>query len=236
MVGAILAQNTAWSNVEKAIRQLKAARGMSLQKIAGMPRPRLEKLIRSSGYFRQKAERLQVFARYMQKNPDFYLQLTSPSPGPAGLTDGPPGVWRLRPPSASIGRGRKVPFSLGREKGLGDEGLQALRSRLLAMKGIGPETADSILLYAGRYPTFVVDAYTRRIGQRLGLFRFHDYARVQSYFERALPKKSALYNEYHALWVMLAKTVCRKRDPRCGACPIQTECRYGNERSTGCLH
>ena len=192
MVGAILTQNTNWGNVEKVLIALKAANVLSVQKIARMPIRRLEKLIRSSGFFRQKAVRLQNLARVLQKNPDFYKQLTGKAK-------------------------RKLP---------------ELRRQLLSMNGIGPETADSMLLYAGAYPVFVVDAYTRRIGQRQGLFPFDNYQDVQAYFESALPKKAALYNEYHALLVQLAKKYCKSRDPLCGACPVNIGCAFALGRKT----
>src|SRR5438552_121465 len=127
MVGAILTQNTAWTNVEKALAALKRARALSASAIARMPRRRLERLVRPSGYFRQKAHRLQLFARAMVKDPAFIRD----------------------------------------------------RARLLAQYGIGPETADSILLYAAHRPFFVVDAYTRRLGHRLGWFQTDDYHKVQ---------------------------------------------------------
>jgi hypothetical protein len=108
---------------------------------------------------------------------------------------------------------------------------KALRATLLAMNGIGPETADSMLLYAGGYPIFVVDAYTRRIGQRQGLFKTNDYHEVQDYFQRHLPKKAALYNEFHAQIVWLAKHYCKKNAPLCGACPVRSGCAYAQARS-----
>ena len=189
MVGAILTQNTAWTNVKKALINLKAARALTLRRVATLPRRRLEKLIYPSGFFRQKAERLQVFARTLLKHPDFHRQLT--------------------------GHGAPDPD---------------LRQRLLSMNGIGPETADSILLYAGGHPTFVVDAYTRRIGQRIGLFSFDDYHRVQTFFQEALPRKAPLYNEYHALIVGLAKMYCRSRNPLCATCPVLNMCAFGKKR------
>ncbi len=175
MVGAILTQNTAWSNVEKAIALLKKSRALSVRSIARLPRRRLERLIRSSGYFRQKAGRLQGFARALIREPLLFKS----------------------------------------------------RERLLAQNGIGPETADSILLYAAQRPVFVVDAYTRRIGQRIGLFKTDDYHAVQNYFAQALPRRTALYNEFHALLVMLAKHFCTKQRPHCAACPVRTDCSHG---------
>jgi endonuclease III related protein len=188
MVGAILTQNTNWGNVERAITSLKAAKVLSLDRIAALPRRRLEKLIKSSGFFRQKAERLQRLARYLNKHPSFYRQLRG-QPGPSTLLE--------------------------------------LREELLALNGIGPETADSILLYAGGHPSFVVDAYTRRIGKRIGLFQFDDYDQVKAFFEDALPRKAPLYNEFHAQIVWLAKHYCKSRDPLCKGCPLLIKCRFG---------
>src|SRR2546428_747648 len=102
--------------------------------------------------------------------------------------------------------------------------------RLLAQDGIGPETADSILLYAGRHPVFVVDAYTIRIGGRIGLFDTAEYGAVQRFFERHLPRDLARYQEYHALLVAHAKTLCRHADPACDACPLQSRCDFGRSR------
>ena len=100
-----------------------------------------------------------------------------------------------------------------------------LRTDLMLQSGVGPETADSLLLYVGRRPVFVVDAYTIRIGRRLGLFATHAYADVQRYFETHLPPDVALFQEYHALLVRHAKTYCRAR-PKCAACPLKRICAY----------
>jgi endonuclease III related protein len=131
-----------------------------------------------------------------------------------------------------------------------------LRERLLSLHGIGPETADSILLYAMHHPVFVVDAYTRRIGQRMGFLKTNDYNQIQDYFQSALhpsPPPSPLsegrgrahrragegegsrhfvklYNEFHALLVRHAKETCTKRDPACPACPVQVDCAYARRR------
>lgn len=100
------------------------------------------------------------------------------------------------------------------------EPLCSARPRLLSVKGIGPETADSILLYAGKKPVFVVDAYTRRIFERLRiLHRGDSYEGIQRLFMANLPRRTGLYNEYHALIVRLGKDVCRKK-PRCEICPL----------------
>jgi endonuclease-3 related protein len=101
-------------------------------------------------------------------------------------------------------------------------GLPDLREQLLDVHGIGPETADSILLYAGGLPTFVVDAYTHRVFSRHGWIDFDaDYHQIQEYAESELPQKVPLYNEYHALLVRLGKDYCRKTKPKCEACPLR---------------
>ncbi len=104
--------------------------------------------------------------------------------------------------------------------------LEKTREELLSLWGIGPETADSILLYAGRRPIFVIDAYTLRISRRLGWFRQTSYDKLQKFFESHLPKKSFLYAEFHALFVALAKNHCRVK-PLCAGCPIAEFCATG---------
>jgi endonuclease-3 related protein len=100
--------------------------------------------------------------------------------------------------------------------------LKILRNELISIKGIGKETADSILLYALDRPVFVVDAYTRRIFSRHGYFAYDDsYDEIRLLFERDLPRKSKIYNEYHALLVKLGKTRCKKNEPLCNNCPLQ---------------
>ncbi len=109
--------------------------------------------------------------------------------------------------------------------------LGTLRDELLAVYGIGPETADSIILYAARKPIFVVDAYTRRIFARLGLA--HDqasYADLQALFMANLPHDVPLFNEYHALMVALGKNICVARVPRCPGCPLSELCSTGQNR------
>jgi endonuclease-3 related protein len=97
----------------------------------------------------------------------------------------------------------------------------ALRAELLSIGGIGPETADSILLYALQKPVFVIDAYTKRILSRHGVIAYDEaYGVVQALFEGALPRDVALYNEYHALLVMAGKTHCRPSKPLCDVCPL----------------
>lgn len=102
------------------------------------------------------------------------------------------------------------------------QSLQELRPKLIAVNGIGPETADSILLYALGYPTFVVDAYTFRIMQRHGLaWEGMDYHELQALFMDVLPPDVALYNEYHALIVRIGNSWCKKKAGLCESCPLQ---------------
>ena len=180
IVGAILTQNTAWKNVERAIANLKAKRLLTVSALNAVPEGELAVLIRPSGYFNQKAKRLKRMAAFI--------------------------VDRF---AGSLDR----MFS-------GDPG--RLRETLLAVNGLGPETVDSILLYAGNLPVFVVDAYTRRIFSRHGLIGAEaSYDAIQAAFMRALPHDAALFNAYHALIVRTAKVYCKK-DPDCAACPLRT--------------
>jgi endonuclease-3 related protein len=179
IVGAILVQNTSWTNVATAIENLRCEKLLTPRAIESVSTPRLARLIRSSGYFRQKTKKLKSFASFLHR--EYQGSLTK----------------MFRTPTT------------------------ALRQQLLAVHGIGPETADSILLYAGNHPVFVVDAYTRRILERHGLASAKlGYEDVRQLFERSLPADPALYNEFHALIVHTGKHFCRPREPRCGECPL----------------
>lgn len=107
-----------------------------------------------------------------------------------------------------------------------------IRKKLLGVKGIGKETADSILLYALQLPYFVVDSYTKRIFHRLGFFKLEktDYEQVQHFFHKNLPHEERLFNEYHALIVETAKKYCKKK-PSCSGCPLKSLCNYAMTRS-----
>lgn len=182
VVGAILTQNTAWRNVEVAISALKDAESLTVGNLLRMDRQRLEALIRPSGFFRQKAERLQLFAAYLTNHYAGDL---------AAMLSGP---------------------------------LQQVRDELLRCKGVGPETADSILLYAGHRASFVVDAYTRRLLGRLGLLQGKEsYNQIRQMFMAHLPHNSDLFNEYHALIVEQCKQYCRTK-PICCDCPLRGDC------------
>jgi endonuclease-3 related protein len=104
----------------------------------------------------------------------------------------------------------------------------ALRAELLSYEGVGPETADSMVLYAAGKASFVIDAYTRRVGERYGLGRGLAYGGWQALFERALKPDEKVYNEYHALLVKLCKDYCKKTKPLCGRCPLGKACKKKN--------
>jgi endonuclease-3 related protein len=179
IVGAILTQNTAWSNVERAIENLRRARLLTPTAIDRVSVTRLGRLIRSSGYFRQKARKLKAFVSFL------------------GLQYG-----------GSLRRMFRTPTDV-------------LRQQLLAVHGIGPETADSILLYAGGHSIFVVDAYTHRIFGRHALISGKpDYIGVQKMVHTAIPPHAPAYNEFHALLVHVGKHWCRPSAPRCHLCPL----------------
>jgi endonuclease III related protein len=211
IVGAYLTQNTNWTNVELALRQLRAAGVLTVAGIRKISRRDLENLIRSSGYFRQKAQRLKTFVGFLDENYGGSLTRMFARPTPE------------------------------------------LREQLLALNGIGPETADSILLYAGQHPVFVVDAYTRRILARHGILREDaKYEDVRTTFERALAAQASatstgpssvslggashrpspmslaareplaqVFNEMHGLIVGVGKKYCLKSGPHCEECPLK---------------
>lgn len=104
------------------------------------------------------------------------------------------------------------------------------REELLSVKGVGPETADSILLYAFEKPYFIADAYTRRFAARLGILKNGNYESTRAFFEKHLPKDAAIYKEFHALIVALAKRFCKK-NPLCAGCPVMGRCRYRRSRN-----
>ena len=178
MVGAILTQNTSWVNVEKAIGVLKRKRVLTPEGLHRLRRPALASMIRSSGYYRIKADRLKAFIDFLWE-------------------DYGGSIRRMRTKS-----------------------LDELRGQLLQVKGVGPETADSILLYGLKKPIFVIDAYTKRILARHGIISEKgSYDETQRLFMDHLPHEERLFNEYHALIVRVGKTLCKK-NPKCGICPL----------------
>jgi len=212
IVGAFLTQNTSWTNVERALGQLRAAGALNLRGIRNTPVEELEKMIRSSGYFRQKARRLKSFIAFLDER--YGGSLDRMFAQPTGT----------------------------------------LRNQLLALNGVGPETADSILLYAGQHAVFVVDAYTRRILDRHAILAAETpYEEMRSFCERALAESSPalrsrnrklrsgsnashppspmsrakreplaqIYNDMHGLIVGVGKHYCLKTKPKCDRCPLQ---------------
>ena len=234
IVGAILTQNTSWTNVERAMANLRSAGVLSVAGIRELGLPRLEELVRSSGYFRQKAQRLKSFVAFLD---------------------------------ARYGGSLKQLFATPTEQ---------LREELLTQNGIGPETADSILLYAGNHEAFVVDAYTRRLLERHQAVSANaKYDEVRNLIQRALqreqpveshrPRQQArpqvheasamstaqrsplaqVYNEMHGLLVQVGKHYCLKQQPKCEVCPLGSMLPISIEQSaagsgprktrTGCL-
>ncbi|HEY4708809.1 MAG TPA: hypothetical protein VIH46_01430 [Candidatus Acidoferrales bacterium] len=179
IVGAILTQNTSWTNVERAISRLREEHLLSPRALGSVPLGRLERLIRSSGYFRQKARKLKAFCEFLDTQ---Y--------------------------GGSLKRMFETPTIV-------------LREKLLGVFGIGPETADSILLYAGDHPAFVVDAYTKRMLLRHGWAgEKAKYDDIRWMFEREFPGDVKRFNEFHALIVHTGKNYCRTHDPLCHECPL----------------
>jgi endonuclease-3 related protein len=184
IVGAILTQNTAWGNVEKAIANFSGE--LSPERVMSLNKDTLAEIIRPAGFFNQKAtclrEATSWFGRY----------------------------------GFSVTAVRNLP-------------LLRIRADLLSVRGVGRETADSILLYAFGFPSFVVDAYTMRLLSRLPIGAGKDYEKVKAHFERELPRDVEIYNNFHALIVINAKEHCRKK-PVCEGCPLSKMCAQGIER------
>ena len=184
IVGAVLTQNTAWTNVEKAIANFGGE--LSPARVLETGHEELAGIIRPAGYYNQKAVYLKTVTEWLERY-DFDV--------------------------AAVRR----------------EPMDKLRTELLATKGVGPETADSILLYAFGLPTFVVDAYTVRLCSRYpleagkGYKGNKSYEAVKSYFERSLPQDADAYNNLHAMIVKNGNQHCRKK-PLCEECPLGSAC------------
>jgi len=185
MVGAILTQNTSWTNVEKALTNLKNEDCLSCEAILKLNPDNLATLIKASGYFNVKAKRLKNYCHWYAE-----------------------------------------------QKNLNARATEDLRADLLSINGVGPETADDILLYAFHRPVFVIDAYTRRIFSRLNLVdKDRSYEELRLLFEKKLAKqknKVKLFNNYHALIVSHAKDSCRARNPVCDECCLRQQCSYND--------
>lgn len=180
--GIILVQYTTWQNAAKGIENLKRANLLELKKVAHTPLEKLRKLLRPTGFYRQKAEYLRTFSRYCLEKYDGNLK-----------------KWFKKPK-------------------------EELREELLRLKGIGEETADSILLYAAQKPVFVVDLYTKRILERLGIVKKgSSFSEIKAIIEKELPPDLKIYKELRALFVELGKRYCRPK-PYCNNCPLESVC------------
>lgn len=180
IIGTILTQNTTWKNVEKAISKLKQQGLISIDKLNAISIDYLAQIIRSSGYYNQKAIKIKSFVSFLNEH-----------------------------------------YAGSLEELLSEE-ISSLREKLLGIKGIGPETADSIILYAAKKPIFVIDAYTHRILSRHGLVaEDSNYQEMQELFMNSLPDDPQLLSEYHALIVKTAKQHCKKKSPVCNGCPLE---------------
>lgn len=181
-LGALLVQNTAWRNAERALENLRRAGLLSEERLSAVPAGTLLRHLRPAGTYRQKARLVRRFLRHLRDRYRGKLALMFHLP-----------AWHLR-------------------------------AELLHLPGIGPETADSILLYAGNKPVFVVDDYTRRVVRRHGLApRGTGTDGVQRLFEGQLPADAVLYQEYHALLVAVGQQYCHRREPDCANCPLRAE-------------
>jgi endonuclease-3 related protein len=181
MVGAILTQNTAWSNVERALAGLRGETELTPHGLMRLDEDALAKAIRPSGYFNVKARRLRAFCSEL--------------------------------------------LAAGGLEALSEQPTGQLRDWLLRINGVGPETADDILLYAFERPVFVVDAYTRRLFARLQLIAgTESYEELRRMVEAEIGPDAACFSELHALVVRHAKEICRARSPRCPACPLRRDC------------
>ena len=180
MVGAVLTQNTNWTNVSRAIDNLKKDSLLSFEMLHGLPVEILAQKIQPAGYFNLKAARLKNLLNFIARE--------------------------------YVGSLDKL-FAVD---------MHTLREQIMTVKGIGPETADSILLYAGNKPVFVVDAYTHRIFARHNIIAEEDgYYEIQEFFALSLPEDVELFNQYHALIVKLGKEFCKKSKPLCSGCPLE---------------
>ena len=178
IIGAILTQNTAWKNVEKAIIELNKRNLIDKNKLKSLPAKKLGKIIKSSGYFNQKAKKIKAMLYFLESD-------------------------------------RRVN-----------------RENLLDVWGIGPETADSIMLYAYEKPFFVIDAYTKRIFSRLGVAEKNaSYDELQELFHKSLSNNIKIFKEYHALLVEHAKRSCRTK-PLCKQCILRRYCNYWRNSKT----
>lgn len=229
VIGAVLTQNTSWTNVEKALGSLRKEIPITLRAVAEIAPDHLARHIRPVGYFTLKTRRLQAVARWFVERcgpakpaSTVTTQATlAARASAAALTASPSNPIGLPIPAR-----RRFPedgqsVDLSPLIGLTGAALEALRQDILAVYGVGPETADSILLYALDGETFVIDAYTLRVFERHGVFPPDTpYEDAKLVFEALLGRDLDLFNEYHAQIVALGKHFCKTRSPLCDQCPL----------------
>ncbi|HQK62089.1 MAG TPA: hypothetical protein PLV67_00710 [Methanofastidiosum sp.] len=190
IVGAILTQQSTWTNVEKALKNLKDKNILNPSSIANLPMDELKILVKPSGFFNQKAERLKYMSQYIMDKYQGNIELF---------------------------------FNKNNKE---------LRQELLGLKGVGLETADSIILYSAEKNEFVIDAYTKRIYSRLGLVKDTiDYESLKDYITKDIPEELMIYQEFHGLLVLTGKNLCKKKDPKCMECPLNKKCKLAIENS-----
>ncbi len=198
MLGAVLTQNTSWTNASRAIDNLREDKLLSFGALDSLPLELLAAKIRPSGYYNQKALRIKSLLKSIR---NFVNRNELCRHGSMGSID--------------YGENDLLDIYFNND-------LRMLRELLLSVKGIGPETADSIILYAANKPTFVIDAYTHRILARHSVVEEDaDYDELQALFMDSLPCDVELFNEYHALFVMTGKNFCKKTTPLCDKCPLR---------------
>lgn len=184
IIGAILTQQSTWTNVEKALKNLKEANILTPKDIVELPLDSLKQIIKPSGFFNLKAERLRKISEYLLVTYSGDLELL-------------------------FSKDKKI-----------------LREELLELKGVGDETADSIILYAAEKTEFVVDAYTKRIYSRLKIVEENiSYDGLKKYIINEIPEDLLTYQEFHGLIVLLGKNVCKK-NPNCKECPLNSKCKH----------
>ena len=185
VIGAILTQQSTWTNVEKALKNLKEANVLTPKDIVELPLEDLKQIVKPSGFFNQKAERLRKISEYLLV---FY--------------------------------GGNLELLFTKDK-------KVLREELLGLKGIGEETADSIILYAAEKTEFVIDAYTKRIYSRLKIVEEKkSYEDLKKYIINEIPEELIVYQEFHGLIVLLGKNICKKKNPNCKECPLNSKCNF----------
>lgn len=185
--GAVLTQNITWKNAEKCVINLKTNNILDPEKLLNTEENIIYKLIRSSGYYKQKTQKLKNLSLWICKKGGDIKKIFKDNP-------------------------------------------DIIRRELLSIKGIGKETADSIMLYAAYIPFFVIDSYTKRLFSRIFTHTIESYDELQEIFHKTIPADYIIYNEFHALIVEISKNVCKKNNPLCKVCVLKKICNYGRKK------